>query len=178
MPQEDKKFEELFLPFVESLFSFAYHLTRQEEDAQDLVQETLLKAFKSIDTFQRDANPKAWLFSILKNSYINAYRKKKRLPKEVNFEDKIELPDATDLREEIFDPLLDDEVTRAIYQLSDTYRITLLLSDLEGFSYEEIAEILKLPMGTIRSRLFRARKMLRENLKKYALSKGIKDKST
>ena len=118
------------------------------------------------------------MFSILKNSYINAYRKKKRLPKEVNFEDKIELPDATDLREEIFDSLLDDEVTRAIYQLSDTYRITLLLSDLEDFSYEEIAEILKLPMGTIRSRLFRARKMLRENLKKYALSKCIKDKST
>ncbi len=178
MPQEDKKFEELFLPFVESLFSFSYHLTRQEEDAQDLVQETLLKAFKSINTFQREANPKAWLFSILKNSYINAYRKKKRQAVEVAFEEKKEKSDITDLRKEIFDPLFDDEVTRAIYQLSDTYRLILLLSDLEGFSYEEIAEILKLPMGTVRSRLFRARKMLRENLKKYALSKGIKDKST
>lgn len=178
MPQEDKKFEELFLPFVESLFSFSYHLTRQEEDAQDLVQETLLKAFKSINTFQREANPKAWLFSILKNSYINAYRKKKRQAVEVAFEEKKEKSDITDLRKEIFDPLFDDEVTRAIYQLSDTYRLILLLSDLEGFSYEEIAEILKLPIGTVRSRLFRARKMLRENLKKYALSKGIKDKST
>ena len=178
MPQEDKKFEELFLPFVESLFSFSYHLTRQEEDAQDLVQETLLKAFKSINTFQREANPKAWLFSILKNSYINTYRKKKRQAVEVAFEEKKEKSDITDLRKEIFDPLFDDEVTRAIYQLSDTYRLILLLSDLEGFSYEEIAEILKLPLGTVRSRLFRARKMLRENLKKYALSKGIKDKST
>lgn len=178
MPQEDKKFEELFLPFVESLFSFSYHLTRQEEDAQDLVQETLLKAFKSINTFQREANPKAWLFSILKNSYINAYRKKKRQAVEVAFEEKKEKSDITDLRKEIFDPLFEDEVTRAIYQLSDTYRLILLLSDLEGFSYEEIAEILKLPIGTVRSRLFRARKMLRENLKKYALSKGIKDKST
>ncbi|NBU36204.1 MAG: sigma-70 family RNA polymerase sigma factor, partial [Bacteroidetes bacterium] len=156
MPQEDKKFEELFLPFVESLFSFSYHLTRQEEDAQDLVQETLLKAFKSINTFQREANPKAWLFSILKNSYINAYRKKKRQAVEVAFEEKKEKSDITDLRKEIFDPLFDDEVTRAIYQLSDTYRLILLLSDLEGFSYEEIAEILKLPMGTVRSRLFRA----------------------
>ena len=97
---------------------------------------------------------------------------------EVAFEEKKENSDITDLRKEIFDPLFDDEVTRAIYQLSDTYRLILLLSDLEGFSYEEIAEILKLPMGTVRSRLFRARKMLRENLKKYALSKGIKDKST
>jgi RNA polymerase sigma-70 factor (ECF subfamily) len=92
MPQEDKKFEELFLPFVESLFSFAYHLTRQEEDAQDLVQETLLKAFKSIDSFQRDANPKAWLFSILKNSYINAYRKKSDSQRKLILKIKLSFP--------------------------------------------------------------------------------------
>jgi RNA polymerase sigma-70 factor (ECF subfamily) len=178
MPQEEKKFEELFLPYVSSLFSFAYHLTRQEKDAEDLVQETLLKAYKAIHTFQRESNPKAWLFSILKNTYINAYRRKKKQPAELDVDTTAVYSEETDLRKEIFDALLDDEVTRAIYRLRDTYRIPLLLSDLEGFSYEEIAEILNLPMGTIRSRLFRARKILREHLKKYALSRGIKDKSS
>jgi RNA polymerase sigma-70 factor (ECF subfamily) len=172
----DKIFEEEFLPHAEALKTFAYHLTYNEEEANDLVQETFFKAYRAIDKYQEGTFAKAWLFKILKNAYINEYRKKAIRPSKVELDDAVTFHDSDDeritgymdLREDIFSSMMGDEVTTALNTLPLEYRSILLLCDIEDFSYEEIAKILDLPLGTVRSRLFRARNMLKEKLKKYA----------
>ncbi|MCR9101559.1 MAG: sigma-70 family RNA polymerase sigma factor [bacterium] len=177
-------FEEEFLPQIDALYTFAYHLTYNEEDANDLVQETYLKAFRFIDSYNAGTNAKAWLFRILKNAFINQYRKKSKQPTQVDYEEIINYHDEEessltsyhDLREEMFQGMMGDEVTNAINALPVDFRVVILLCDVEGFTYEEISKIVDIPIGTVRSRLHRARNMLKEQLKTYAASLGYKDK--
>ncbi|MDX1477590.1 MAG: sigma-70 family RNA polymerase sigma factor [Saprospiraceae bacterium] len=176
-------FENELLPHIDALKTFAYHLTYNEEDANDLVQETYLKAYRFIDKYHEGTNAKAWLFKILKNAYINEYRKKAKRPAKVDFEEIVAYHDTDDdrvtgymdLRAEIFQYMMGDEVTTAINALPFDFRTVILLCDVEGFTYEEIAKIIDVPIGTVRSRLFRARNMLKENLKSYAETLGYKD---
>ena len=176
-------FEEEFLPHVDALKTFAFHLSYNETDANDLVQETYMKAFRFINKYDKGTNSKAWLFKIMKNAYINEYRKKSKRPTQVDYEeistyhdqDHDLLPGYMDLREEIFDNMMGDEVTIAINSLPLDFKTVLLLSDVEGFTYEEIAKIIEVPIGTVRSRLFRARNMLKDKLKTYAQKKGYVD---
>jgi len=183
-PSYQKVFEEEFLPHIDALKTFAFHLTYDEDDANDLVQETYMKALRFIDKYISGTNAKAWLFKILKNAYINEYRKKSKRPTRVDFEDIVNYHDGDsdtnsgylDLREEIFENMMGDEVTNAINSLPIDFRTVVLLCDIEGFTYEEISKIIDIPIGTVRSRLFRARNMLKDKLSKYAESMGFKDK--
>ena len=181
---EQERFEKEFLPHLEALHSFAFHLAYNEDDADDLVQETFLKAFRFIDKYEEGTNAKAWLFKILKNAYINQYRKESKKPVKVDYdevavyqeEEDGQISSYFDLREEIFDNMIGDEVSIALNSLQEDFRTVIWLCDIEGFSYEEIAKITEIPIGTVRSRLFRARNMLKEKLKTYASSIGYKDK--
>ncbi len=168
---------------MEALKTFAYHLAYNEEDANDLVQETYLKAHKFLENYDSGTNAKAWLFKILKNAYINEYRKKIRRPTKVDIDEVVGFRDGDesgkgayhDMRQDIFDNTMGDEVTMALNALPYEFRTVILLCDIENFTYEEIAKILELPIGTVRSRLFRARNMLKDKLKQYALKMGYKD---
>jgi len=180
----DEVFEKELLPHIDPLNTFAFHLCYNDEDAADLVQETYLKAYRFIDKYDEGTNAKAWLFKILKNAYINQYRKKSKRPKKVDFEEIISYQDNddasissyNDLREELFENMMGDEVTNAINSLPIDFRTVILLCDVESFTYEEISKIIDVPIGTVRSRLFRARNMLKEKLKKYAETMGYEDK--
>jgi RNA polymerase sigma-70 factor (ECF subfamily) len=172
-------FEREALPHMNALYSFAVRLCRNRDDAHDLVQETFMKGFRFFDKFERGTNCKAWLFRILKNTYINQYRKDKREPDVIEeFYDliKSDSSDSTDLQKKIFDNLLDDEVSTALESLPETFRTAIILCDLEGMTYEEIAEIIECPIGTVRSRLHRARKMLASQLLVYAKQRGYDTK--
>jgi RNA polymerase sigma-70 factor (ECF subfamily) len=179
----DVIFEKELLPHVRALQTFAYHLTYNQEDADDLVQETYLKAYRFIDKYDEGTNAKAWLFKILKNAYINEYRKKVKQPTKVDYEEIVTYHDTdddrisgySDLREEIFLHMMGDEVTSAINSLPIDFRTVILLCDIEGFTYEEIASIIDVPIGTVRSRLFRARNLLKEKLTDYAQKHGFTD---
>jgi RNA polymerase sigma-70 factor (ECF subfamily) len=181
---QEEKFERDLLPHINALHTFAYHLAYDEENARDLVQETYLKAYKAIESFQEGTNAKAWLFKILKNNYINQYRKQSKRPMKVDYEEFVGLMEKedsplsskSDLRQDMFQNLMGDEVTLAINWLPVEFRTVILLCDVEGFTYEEIAKILDVPIGTVRSRLHRARNMLKARLKNYALKMGYKDK--
>jgi len=181
--KKNQLFERELLPHIDALKTFAFHLTYNENDADDLVQETYMKAYRFIDKYIEGTNAKAWLFKILKNAYINEYRKKSKRPTKVDFEDIISYHDSDDksntsyldLREEIFENMMGDEVTNAINKLPIDFRTVILLCDVEGFTYEEISKIINVPIGTVRSRLFRARNMLKEKLKEYAKTMGYKD---
>lgn len=178
---KEELFEQELLPHADALYNFAYHLTYHEADANDLVQETFMKAFRFIESFDSGTNAKAWLFKILKNGFINEYRKKKKEPTKVDFEDIIAYQDADDensvvgfdLGEDVFDGMLGDEITIALNRLPVDFKTVILLCDIEGFSYEEIAKIIDIPIGTVRSRLHRARNMLKISLKEYAEKMGF-----
>ena len=181
----DKIFEEEFLPHADALKTFAYHLTYNETDADDLVQETYLKSYRFIDKYIVGTNAKAWLFKILKNEFINRYRRKVKRPNSVELEEIISYHDQednnkyssyVDLRVELYQAMMGDEITIAINGLPVDFRTVILLCDIEGFTYEEISKIIDIPIGTVRSRLHRARNMLKEKLKKYAAELGYKDK--
>ena len=180
--RRDELFDREFLPLMDSLYNFAYHLTYNEEDSNDLVQETYMKAYRFIDSYEQGTNAKAWLFKILKNAFINEYRRKSKQPARVDYEDVVayqDLEDArpagtVDLRQEIFQGMIGDEVTRAINSLPVDFRTVILLCDVEGFTYEEIAKIIDIPIGTVRSRLHRSREMLKVMLARYARTQGYK----
>ena len=179
---KEQLFEDELLPHADALYNFAYHLTYNEEDANDLVQDTLMKAFRFIGSYEKGTNAKAWLFKILKNSFINEYRKKAKQPNKVDYEDIVAYQDADedrggvvfDLREDIFDGMMGDEITMALNSLPVDFKTAILLCDIEGFTYEEISKIIDIPIGTVRSRLHRARNMLKESLKGYAEKMGFK----
>ncbi len=180
-PEEKTQvFESEFMPHADALFTFAYHLTYNEDDANDLVQETLLKAFRFVESYRVGTNAKAWLFKILKNAFINDYRKKSKGPYKVDYEDVIGYQNSEDtqyvgyldLREEIFQGMLGDEIVKSLNSLPVDFRTVVVLCDLQGFTYEEMAKIIDIPIGTVRSRLHRARNMLKEKLKTYAENLG------
>ena len=183
LSKKDATFENELLPHVNALTTFAFHLTYNEEDARDLVQDTFMKAYKSIESYAEGTNAKAWMFKILKNAYINEYRKKSKRPTEVDFEDFLAYLEKDDLtnagaqnfRMDMYQNLIGDEVTIAINSLPVDFKTVILLCDIEGFTYEEISKITDIPIGTVRSRLHRGRRMLREKLRKYAAKLGYKD---
>jgi RNA polymerase sigma-70 factor (ECF subfamily) len=175
-------FEAAAMPFVDSLYNTAYRMTRNSEDAEDLVQETYFKAYKYYDKFQEGTNFKAWLFKILKNTFINSYRKQQQQPPRTDFAD-IEgsfeqqiSPEVTERllspEQELLSDVLDEDVQRAMDTLPEDYRMAVVLADLEGFSYKEIAEILEVPVGTVMSRLYRGRKLLEAAMLEYAQEHG------
>ena len=180
-----EEFEEVALPHLDALFSLALALTRHRKDAEDLVQETYLRAFRFFDSYRAGTNIRAWLFRILRNAFINRYRSQKVRPEEVDF-GKIEAT-YEQMIEETFlgrDPspspeeillhrTLDGEVQEALDQLSEEYRVVVLMALLEEMSYKEIASALSIPLGTVMSRLHRGRKILQASLLEFAQRKGI-----
>lgn len=181
--EKDNLFQQEFMPFVDSLYNFAYRLTHDEDDANDLVQETFLKAYRFFESYERGTNAKAWLFRILKNSFINDFRKKSKQPSKVDYQEvetfynSEDTPkDATiDLRVDSVNTMMGDEVTIALNALPLDFRTIIILCDLEGFTYEELSKILDIPIGTVRSRLHRARNLLKDKLREYAKKKGFKE---
>ncbi len=179
---EQELFESELLPHADALYNFAFHLTYNEDDANDLVQEAFLKAYKYIHNYQPGTNAKAWLFRILKNTFINDYRKSSRLPDTIDYqelvdihmEDEIVASYQNDLRDDLFNGTMGDEISAALNSLPVDFKTVILLCDIEGFSYEEISKILEIPIGTVRSRLHRARNVLKNKLQAYAESMGYK----
>jgi RNA polymerase sigma factor (sigma-70 family) len=177
-------FDSEFMPHIDSMFNFAYRLTNDEDDANDLVQDTYMKAYRFINSFQKGTNAKAWLFRILKNSFINDYRKKSKEPAKVDYqevetvynsENEPQYNGTVDLRTEMVQDMIGDEVARALNGLPVDFRTVIILCDIEGFTYEEMAKILDIPIGTVRSRLHRARNLLKEKLRSYATNMGYKE---
>lgn len=174
------EFEREAAPHMNLLYNYAHWMTGDRDEADDLLQETFLKAYRFWDKFEKGTNLKAWLFKIMKNSYINMYRKDKREPDKVDYEEvqnfyneiRAESTDPNDLQQQIFGGLLDDEVTSALESLPEDFRTVIILCDIEGLPYEEIAEFVDCPIGTVRSRLHRARKMLQTQLYDYAKQRG------
>jgi RNA polymerase sigma-70 factor (ECF subfamily) len=181
--EKDAIFNTEFMPHINSMYNFAYRLTFDEDDAKDLVQDTYLKAYRFIDSFQKGTNAKALLFRILKNSFINDYRKKTKEPSKVDYQevetyynsDDVDHPITTDLRVESLQDMIGDEISNALNSLDVDFRTVIILCDLEGFKYDEMAKILDIPIGTVRSRLHRARNLLKEKLSEYAKKMGYKN---
>jgi RNA polymerase sigma-70 factor (ECF subfamily) len=174
-----RTYELEFLPLADALYAFAYRLTTDATQAEDLVQETYLKAWRFIGRYTEDTNAKAWLFRICRNAFINEYRSRKSQPYKVDYEDIVvyhneDEPASTrylNLHEEMGGQLLGDEVTFALNSLTPAFRAVVLL-DMEDFTYEEIAALLEIPIGTVRSRLHRARNVLADRLREYASGQG------
>lgn len=179
------KFVDEALPYARSLYGAALNLTRNPSDAEDLVQETFLKAYRSYDSFKEGTNLKAWLYRIMMNTFINIYRAKQRRPQETQVEDVGEFylyhrlgeaaPSgmARSAEEELLNTFTDAAVKEAMEELPEPFRLAVYLADVEGFSYKEIAEIMGVPIGTVMSRLHRGRKALQHKLYRYALEKGL-----
>jgi len=173
------------MQYAPQLFSTALRMTRNRSDAEDLVQETYIKGWRSFHTFQEGTNLRAWLFRIMTNTYINKYNAAKRKGTEVELDDVEELflykrlgsIDQSKLSSSAEDQMLnlftDDEVKNALESLPEDFRIPVLLSDVDGFSYKEIAEMLEIPMGTVMSRLHRGRKIMQKMLYEYARERGL-----
>lgn len=176
----DAQFEKEFMPFINSLYNFAFRLSLDEDDANDLVQDTYLKAYRFFDSYQPGTNAKAWLFRILKNTFINEFRRKSKQPAKVDYQevesyynsDDVDENHTTDLRSETVQELLGDEVAKALNEIDVDFRTVIVLCDIEGFTYEEMAKILDIPIGTVRSRLHRARNLLKDRLVEYAKKHG------
>jgi len=182
---DQAKFSELAIEYMPSLYTAALRMTRNPADAEDLVQETYLKAYRAFNSFAEGTNLKAWLYRILTNTYINAYRAKKRRPEESDIDDLENfylyrrlggLEGATAGRsaeDEVLDHFTETEVKEAIEALPEQFRMAVLLGDVEGFSYKEIAEILDVPIGTVMSRLHRGRRALQKRLYEFGRQRGL-----
>jgi RNA polymerase sigma-70 factor (ECF subfamily) len=186
-PPHDRKeeFETVALPYLNALFNLAVNLTRNRKDAEDLVQETYLRAYRFFDSYQPNTQIKAWLFRILRNTFINRYRASKIRPEEIHF-DKIEtayerMVEERFLRERqptspeklVMEGVLDGEIQQAMDGLPQEYRVVVLMALVEEMSYKEIAAALSIPLGTVMSRLHRGRKLLQKSLLEYAKRRGI-----
>jgi RNA polymerase sigma-70 factor (ECF subfamily) len=170
-------FEREALVHLDSLYRVALRLTGNPAEADDLVQETMLKAYRAWDQFEQGTNAKGWLLTILRHAFINEYRRRARHPETVDLDAIEAFSVFHELHEEdpqgaFFDRIVDDEVLRAIDELPEQFRETVVLSDIEGLSYEEIARVLDVPIGTVKSRLFRARHLLQQKLYRYAVGMG------
>ncbi len=177
------EFAQQAMQFAPQLYSSALRMTRNSADAEDLVQETYLRAYRGFGNFAEGTNLRAWLFRILTNTYINRYRAKQRRPQETDLAEvqdlylykRISGIDAASLSAEdtLFDLFTDDEVKAALEELPESFRLPVLLADVEGFSYKEIAEMLEIPVGTVMSRLHRGRKAMHKALVDFATERGL-----
>ncbi|HEX2235776.1 MAG TPA: sigma-70 family RNA polymerase sigma factor [Actinomycetota bacterium] len=185
LSEDDRlRFQRDALPLLDPLYGAALRMTRNPADAEDLVQETMLRAYRSFDRFEAGTNLKAWLFRILTNAYINVYRKRQREPQKVSTDQAEDFDLYQELRNHdshfeetpesiVLDALVDSDILEAIDDLPEQFRLAVVLSDIEGFSYAEMAEIMDVPMGTVMSRLHRGRKALQKRLWDLARERGI-----
>ena len=183
-PDNRALFEEQAIPFMDQLYAAGLRMTRNPADAADLVQETFVKAFAAFGQFQQGTNLKAWLYRILTNTFINSYRKKQREPYQGAIDDleDWQLGGAESMTQgrstrsaeaEAIDHLPDSAVKDALQAIPEDFRMAVYFADVEGFSYQEIADIMKTPVGTVMSRLHRGRRLLRDLLADYAAERGI-----
>ena len=185
-----ERFEELFMPFIDGLYNMALRVTRNPDDAADLVQETYLKAFRFHDRFRTNTNAKAWIMTIMMNTFRTRYRKSSKEPAKVDYStvenllpaeaentvrhpvDKSEARDIENITE-YMRSVVSDDVIKALESVPVRFRMPVLLSDAEQFNYEEISEILGINIGTVKSRIFRGRRLMKKSLFEFAVSRGI-----
>jgi len=178
--ERQQDFQTEAMPHQSALYNYALKIVRNSDDAQDLVQETYYKAYKNYHQFNEGTNSKAWMFMILKNTFINNYRKLKKEPAKLDYDEiesfyesiKSNQVKDNNLDLDFYNNLFDDDLSTALAKLPEKMKKVFLLCDIEGYSYEEIAEIVNIPVGTVRSRLHRARKILQEELFGYAKVNG------
>jgi RNA polymerase sigma-70 factor, ECF subfamily len=181
---ERRRFQEEALPMLDSLYAAALRMTRNPADAEDLVQEAMMRAYRAFDRFEAGTNLKAWLFRILTNAYINTYRKKQREPQKISSDEVEEFDLYQELKgrngefgrsaeSEVLDGLVDEDIIKALDDLPEQFRMAVILSDVEDFSYAEMAQIMDVPLGTVMSRLHRGRKALQKRLWELAKDRGI-----
>lgn len=181
---DKQRFQEDALPLLDSLYAGALRMTRNPADAEDLVQDTMLRAYRAFERFEPGTNLKAWLFRIMTNAYINTYRKKQREPQKVSQDEVEDFDLYRELKDHdpqlsqtpetiVLDSLVDSDITDAIDALPEQFRLAVILSDVEDFSYAEMAEIMDVPLGTVMSRLHRGRKALQKRLWELARERGI-----
>jgi RNA polymerase sigma-70 factor (ECF subfamily) len=178
-------FADQAMEHMPSLYTAALRMTRNPADAEDLVQETYLKAYRAFDSFQEGTNLRAWLYRILTNTFINSYRSKKRRPEQVDVDEVEDLylyrrlgaleaaAAGRSAEDEVLDLFTDDDVKHALESLPEQFRMAVLLADIEGFSYKEIADIMDIPIGTVMSRLHRGRRALQKALFEFGLDRGL-----
>jgi len=177
-PEERREgYEKEALVHLDVLYRVALRLTGNAADAEDLVQETMLRAYRSWDRYTPGTNAKGWLLTILRHLFINEYRRKSRHPETVDVDTIEPFALFQEVQEEdpqgaFFDKIVDDEVLRAVDQLPEAFREAVTLSDVEGLSYEEVAKVLEVPVGTVKSRLYRGRRLLQAKLYDYAVGMG------
>lgn len=174
--EQHAEFEELLINNLNSLYNVAFYLTRSKEEAEDLVQDACLKAFRGFDTLRKRTSARSWFLTILSNVFRNEYKRKKRAPfVDLKLTEDLLASAATASYdpETVFGGLMEDEVEQALTELPEEFRSVIILSDLEDCSYRDMAEILGCSMGTVASRLFRGRQMLRESLEKFAKHRGF-----
>lgn len=187
---DQARFSEQATPYMDALYSAALRMTRNPPDAEDLVQETYLRAYRGFGGFKEGTNLKAWLYKILTNTFINIYRAKKRRPEQVDLDDTedfylyrrlggLEAVEAQRSPEtEVLDAIPESVIKESLEDLPEQFRMAVLLADVEGFSYKEIAEITDVPIGTVMSRLHRGRKQLQQRLWSLAVERGLVDEPT
>ncbi len=182
---DQAQFAELAMEYMGSLYSAALRMTRNPADAEDLVQETYLKAYRAFGSFKEGTNLKAWLYRILTNTFINSYRARKRRPEQTDIDDVEDLylyrrlggleavSAGRSAEEEVLEHFTEGDVKAAVEALPEQFRMAVLLADVEGFSYKEIADILDIPIGTVMSRLHRGRKALQKTLHDFGMERGL-----
>ena len=175
-----QRFNKEMVPYMDMLYNYAVYMTGDRDEASDLLQETFLKAFRFFDKFEAGTNAKAWLYRIMRNTYINEYRRVKRLPDIVEYDEQVsyykivssETIGSEDMRRKVDGEMFDDDIAGAIASLPEKFKSVVILRDVEDLPYEEIAAALEIPIGTVRSRLHRARVLLFDALKQYAKTRG------